>query len=80
MMSLAQLVFKIKLMNKYELLILSSSLAAIYHYISILFLLFFVGTKVQNSNILGLGLTRVQIDKYWILILIREPEFSRRYE
>ena len=39
-----------------------------------------VGAKVQNSFILGLGLTRVEIDKYWILILIREPEFSRRYE
>ena len=39
-----------------------------------------VGAKVQNSYILGLRLTRVQIDKYWILILIREPEFLRRYE
>ena len=39
-----------------------------------------VGAKVQNSYVLGLGLTRVQIDKYWILILIREPEFPRRYE
>ena len=36
--------------------------------------------KVQNSYVLGLGLTRVQIDKYWILVFIREPEFSRRYE
>ena len=39
-----------------------------------------VGAKVQNSYVLGLGLTRVQIDKYWILVLIREPEFLRRYE
>ena len=39
-----------------------------------------VGAKVQNSYVLGLGLTRVQTDKYWILILIREPEFPRRYE
>ena len=39
-----------------------------------------VGAKAQNSYILGLGLTRVQIDKYWILILIREPEFPMRYE
>ena len=37
-----------------------------------------VGAKVQNSYVLGLGLTRVQIDKYWILILIQEPELSRR--
>ena len=29
-----------------------------------------VGVKVQNPYVLGLGLTRVQIDKYWILILI----------
>ena len=29
-----------------------------------------VGAEVQNSYVLGLGLTRVQIDKYWILILI----------
>ena len=39
-----------------------------------------VGAKVQNSYILGLGLTRVEIDKYWILDLIREPEFPRRDE
>ena len=39
-----------------------------------------VGAKVQNSYVLGLGLTRVQIDKYWILVLIRELEFPRRYE
>ena len=39
-----------------------------------------VGAKVQNSYVLGLGLARVQIDKYWILVLIREPEFPRRYE
>ena len=41
---------------------------------------FIVGAKVQNSYVLSLGFTRVQIDKYWILILIREPEFPRRYE
>ena len=29
-----------------------------------------VGAKVQNSYVLGLGFTRVQIDKYWIIILI----------
>ena len=39
-----------------------------------------VGAKVQNSYVLGLGLMRVQIDKYWISILIREPELPRRYE
>ena len=39
-----------------------------------------VGAKVQNSCVLGLGLTKVQIDKYWILGLIREPEFLRRDE
>ena len=39
-----------------------------------------VGAKVQNSYVLSLGLTRVQIYKYWILILIQEPEFPRRYE
>ena len=39
-----------------------------------------VGVEVQNSYILGLGLTSVQIDKYWILILIREPELPSRYE
>ena len=39
-----------------------------------------VGVEVQNSYILGLGLTRVQIDKYWILFFIREPEFPRMYE
>ena len=39
-----------------------------------------VRAKVQNSYVLGLGLTRVLIDKYWILILIRKPEFPRRYE
>ena len=39
-----------------------------------------VGAEVQNSYVLGLGLTRVQINKYWILILIREPELLRRYE
>ena len=37
-----------------------------------------VGVKVQNSCVLGLGLARVQIDKYWILVLIREPEIPRR--
>ena len=37
-----------------------------------------VGSEVQNSYILGLGFTRVQIDKYWILILIQEPELLRR--
>ena len=39
-----------------------------------------VRAKVQNSYVLGLELTRVQINKYWILILIREPEFLRRHE
>ena len=39
-----------------------------------------VGAEVQNSYVLGLGLMRVQIDKYWILILIQEPELPRRYE
>ena len=39
-----------------------------------------VGVKVQNLCVLGLGLVRVQIDKYWILVLIWEPEFPRRYE
>ena len=39
-----------------------------------------VGAKVQNSCVLDLGLTRVQIGKYWILVLIREPEILRRYE
>ena len=39
-----------------------------------------VEAKVQNSYVLGLGLMRVQIDKYWILVLIREPELLRRYE
>ena len=39
-----------------------------------------VGAKVQNSYVLGLGLMRVPIDKYWILIFIRELEFPRRYE
>ena len=29
-----------------------------------------VGVEVQNSYVLGLGFTRVQIDIYWILILI----------
>ena len=37
-----------------------------------------VGVEVQNSYVLGLGLTRVQIDKYWILILIQELELLRR--
>ena len=37
-----------------------------------------VGAKVQNSYVLGLGLMRVQIDKYWILILIHKPELPRR--
>ena len=37
-----------------------------------------VGAEVQNSYVLGLGLTRVQIDKYWILILIQELELLRR--
>ena len=39
-----------------------------------------VGVKVQNSCGLGLGLARVQIDKYWILVFIREPKFPMRYE
>ena len=39
-----------------------------------------VGAKVQNLCVLDLRLARVQTDKYWILILIREPEFPRRYE
>ena len=39
-----------------------------------------VRVKVQNSSILGLGLARVQIDNYWILVLIREPEIPKRYE
>ena len=39
-----------------------------------------VGAKVQNSSVLGLGLARVQIDNYWILVLIREPEIPRKYE
>ena len=42
--------------------------------------IYIVGTKVQNSYVLGLGLARVQIDKYWILVLIQEPKFPRRYE
>ena len=33
-----------------------------------------VGAEVQNSYVLGLGLTRAEVDKYWILILIYEPE------
>ena len=37
-----------------------------------------VGAEIQNSYVLGLGLTRAQIDKYWILILIQESELSRR--
>ena len=39
-----------------------------------------VGAKVQNSCVLGLGLARVQVDKYWILGLIRELEFPRNDE
>ena len=39
-----------------------------------------IRAKVQNSCILGLGLARVQIDKYWILVLIQESEFPRRYK
>ena len=39
-----------------------------------------IRAKVQNSYVLGIGLTRVQIDKYWILILIRDPELPMRYE
>ena len=39
-----------------------------------------VRAKVQNSCVLGLGLARIQIDKYWILGLIQEPKFPRRYE
>ena len=39
-----------------------------------------VWAKVQNSCVLGLGLARVQIDKYWFLGLIWEPEFPRRDE
>ena len=37
-----------------------------------------MGLEVQNSCVLGLGLMRVQIDKYWILILIHKPELPRR--
>ena len=37
-----------------------------------------VGVEVQNSYVLGLGLMRVQIDKYWILILIHEPELPMK--
>ena len=37
-----------------------------------------VGAEVQNSYILGLGLMRVQIDKYWILIFMQELELLRR--
>ena len=39
-----------------------------------------VGAKVQNSCVLGLRLARVQVDKYWILGLIRELEFPRNDE
>ena len=39
-----------------------------------------MGAEDQNSYVLGLGLMGVQISKYWILILIREPELLRRYE
>ena len=39
-----------------------------------------VRAKVQNSCVLGLGLTRVQIDKYKILVIIRESKFLKRYE
>ena len=42
------------------------------------FIIISVGVEVQNLYVLGLGLTKVQIDKYWILILIREPELPRR--
>ena len=38
----------------------------------------FVGAEVQNLCILGPGLVRAQINKYWILILIHEPELPRR--
>ena len=37
-----------------------------------------VGAEVQNSCVLGLGLVKVQIDKYWILILIHKPELPRK--
>ena len=37
-----------------------------------------MGAEIQNSYVLGLVLTRVQIDKYWIIILIHEPELPRR--
>ena len=37
-----------------------------------------VGAEIQNSCILGLGLVKARIDKYWILILIHKSEFSRR--
>ena len=37
-----------------------------------------VGAEVQNSCVLGLGLVKVQIDKYWILILIHKPELPKR--
>ena len=37
-----------------------------------------VGAEVQNSYLLGLGFMRVQIDKYWIIILIHKPELLRR--
>ena len=42
------------------------------------FLRAIVGAEVQNSYILGLGLMKVQIDKYWILIFTHEPELPRR--
>ena len=38
-----------------------------------------MGVEVQNSYVLGLGLMRVQIDKYWILILIHKPKLPMRY-
>ena len=36
--------------------------------------------KVQNSCVRSLGLARVQIGKYWILVPIQEPEITRRYK
>ena len=37
-----------------------------------------VETETQNSCVLGLGLMRVQIDKYWILVFIHKLDFPRR--
>ena len=44
----------------------------------IFFVIVIVGVEIQNLYVLGLGLTRVQIDKYWILIFTHEPELPRR--